>query len=138
MIVSCSQCTYPMRLVERREAGPADPSDTSGTGPWFFAGAHFACTHCDQSAHVRPDGSGTMTLVDIHPTPRTARDHHAYVDYWRREKMMFLGMRCLAGYMTREVYDVQAEQVAVSVAQYKAEHPLPLPLRTRMRALVGL
>ena len=128
----CSQCGYVMKLMGIREAGPADPADTSGTGAWYFAGAHFDCTHCEQNAHVRPDGSGTMTLVNIHPPPRTARDHHEYVDYWQAEKMMFLGMRCAAHYITREEYDTTAKEIEDKVVEYKAEHPLPRSLWARV------
>ncbi len=137
MSIHCSQCTYPMRLMDIREAGPVDPDDPSGAGAWYFAGAHFECTHCDQKAHVRPDGSGTMTLVNIHPKPRTARDHHDYVDYWEAEKMMFLEMRCAAHYITRDEYDALAKQIYDSVAEYKAEHPLPVSFATRLKAMVG-
>lgn len=83
---------------------------------------------------MRPDGSGTMTLVNIHPTPKTAQDHHDYVDYWQGEKMMFLGMRRAADYITQEEYDAKAKEISDEAARYKAEHLFPVPLRQRLRA----
>lgn len=127
----CSQCGHVMKLVKITEAGPADPSAGS-TGPWYFSGAHFDCTNCNQQAHVRPDGSGSMTLATLHPKPRTAKDHHAYVDYWLAENMMFLGMRCAAHYITREEYETRANELAEKVAEYRAEHPLPKSLWERL------
>lgn len=137
MSVYCSQCSYPMKLVSIREAGPVDPNDPSGAGAWYFAGAHFECTKCEQKAHVRPDGSGTMTLVNIHPKPRTAREHHDAVDYWEAEKMMFLGMRCAAHYITRAEYDELEQEIRSSVAEYKAKYPLPVTFGQRLKAMVG-
>src|SRR4030095_8631354 len=115
----CSQCGYPLRLVDivERPGRAADPSELSGTGPWFFAGAYFDCTHCKQQAHVRPDGSGTMTLATLFPTPKSAQDYHDHADYWQREKLMFLAMQCAAQYITREDYDFQAQVVRNEVAK---------------------
>lgn len=132
----CSQCGHVMKLIGITEAGPADPNAGS-TGPWYFDGAHFDCTNCDQNAHVRPDGSGTMTLVNIHPKPKTARDHHEYADYWQAEKTMFLGMRCAAHYITREEYDDLAKLLDEKVSEYKAEHPLPRSLWARLTERVS-
>jgi len=138
MSVYCSQCGYPMRLVEIiPEPGRAVPLESFGSaGPWFFAGASFECTQCPQQAHVRKDGSGTMTLATLHPKPQTAHDHHSYVDYWQSEKLMFLGMQCAAHYIGRDEYDSRAREIAEQVEQYKAEHPLPEGLWQRFRARV--
>jgi hypothetical protein len=132
----CSQCGYPLKLVDIVEppGRAADPSDSSGTGPWFFAGAHFDCTHCGQQAHVRTDGSGTMTLATLHPKPSSAQDHHDYVDYWLSEKLMFLGMRCAAHFITRAEYEEIAAELKAKTAAYKAEHPLPMPFWRRLFA----
>ena len=138
MSVYCSQCEHPMKLVGIHEAGPADPNDTSGTGPWFFAGAHFHCTNCEQEAHVRPDGSGTMTIATIHPVPKTAKDHHDYVNYWLKEKLMFLAMRCAANYITRQKYDELAKEFSDAAREYKEAHPIPPGLVKRVREKLWL
>jgi hypothetical protein len=122
----CSQCGHVMKLVvihNIREVGH------------YSGGAHFECTNCDQKAHVRPDGSGTMTLVDIHPQSKTPQQHHEYADYWAAEKMMFLGMRLAADYITQEQYDADAATIAKSVEEHKAEHPIPLTFWEKVREL---
>lgn len=117
----CAQCSHAMRLVKITD------SRTD-----YFAGAHFDCTNCEQRAHVRQDGSGTMTIATIHGPAKTARDYHEYADSWMAEKMMFLGMRCAAHYITREEYDTMAREIESKAAEYKVEHPLPQPLWARI------
>jgi len=132
MSVFCSQCTYPMKLVHITDGGPADPNG-GPTGPWFFAGASFECTNCEQHAHVRPDGSGSMTIATLFPQPKTAKDHHDYVDYWLREKLMFLAMRCAANYITTQKYYELEKEFKDAASEYKAEHPIPPTFWERIR-----
>lgn len=135
MSAICSQCGHEMTLTRKVEAGPADPN-AGNTGPWFFASAAFDCTNCEQQATVRPDGTGNMVLVNLHPTPRTPQAHHDYADYWFAEKHMFLGMSHDAGYIDDEEYDESRKELREKLEVYKIEHPLPrgfwANLRTRL------
>lgn len=124
MIAACSQCGHLLLFDGINESDPRGPM------------AIFHCSNCDQQAHVTRDGHGGMTLATLFPPPKTAQDHWDIADYQAREKRMFAGMRLVAGWLSEAEYEEFDRKMQQVVADYKAEHPLPRSLWSRIREKV--
>lgn len=120
MTAGCSQCGHAMVFdgIADGMRGPA---------------ASFHCSNCDQQAHVFQDGTGGMTLATLFPTPSTAQQHHEFAEYQAGEKAMYRSMMVVAGWLSLAEFVEWEQQLAASVEAYKAEHPLPRSMWSRLR-----
>ena len=119
-LARCSQCGHEMIFDGISQDDPRGPQ------------AYFRCSNCEQSANVGRDGAGGMALVNLYPTPTSAKGYHEFADYQAGEKAMFAAMRVDAGWMSTAEFAEWSEELRVSVERYKAEHPLPRSLWRRL------